>query len=62
MVDTTAIFTCPHCGSSYPVEMPTDRCQIVLVCPECNQRITPFPGDCCVFCTSADKPCPPLQA
>ncbi len=61
MVETNAIITCPHCGGSYRVEMPTDRCQVVIVCQECGERMTPLPGDCCVFCSYADKPCPPLQ-
>jgi hypothetical protein len=61
MVDTTAILTCPHFGESYQLEMPTNHCQVALDCIECGKRITPKQGDCCVFCSYADKPCPPLQ-
>jgi hypothetical protein len=61
MVETEAILTCPHCGKSYQVIMPVDYCQIRLVCPECQQTITPKDGDCCIFCSFADKPCPPKQ-
>jgi hypothetical protein len=62
MVETDAVLTCPFCGERSEHEMPIDRCQIVLICPHCNERITPKAGDCCVFCSYADKPCPPLQA
>ncbi len=61
MVDTRAFLTCPHCGESYQAEMPTNYCQVALDCPECGKRITPKQGDCCVFCSYADKPCPSLQ-
>jgi len=61
MVDTKALLTCPHCGESYQLEMPTNQCQVALDCPECGERITPKPGDWCIFCSYADKPCPPLQ-
>ncbi len=61
MVDTTAILTCPHCGESYQLEMPTNHCKVALDCSECGKWITPEPGDCCIVCSYADKPCPPLQ-
>ncbi|MGE7197418.1 GDCCVxC domain-containing (seleno)protein [Brevundimonas sp.] len=24
-------------------------------------KLKPLPGDCCVFCSYADVPCPPIQ-
>jgi hypothetical protein len=61
MVETQAVLTCPFCRKSHKVEMPTSYCQVVYVCPSCGQRLTPLPGDCCVFCSYADKKCPPIQ-
>ncbi len=61
MIETHAIMTCPYCGKSYDVEMPTDRCVVIFRCPECGKSITPKSGDCCVFCSYADKKCPGKQ-
>ena len=61
MVETQAVLTCPNCGASHQVEMPTNYCQVVFVCPSCGERLTPLPGDCCVFCSFADRKCPPMQ-
>lgn len=61
MVETRAITTCPFCRGLYEVEMPTNYCQIVFKCPECGKAITPKEGDCCVFCSYADKKCPIKQ-
>jgi hypothetical protein len=60
-VETKAMMTCPHCGASYEVEMPTEFCQILMLCPKCGEKITPLEGDCCIFCSYADKKCPPKQ-
>ena len=61
MIETHAMMTCPYCGESYGVEMPTDRCVVMFGCPECGRVITPKNGDCCVFCSYADKRCPGMQ-
>lgn len=61
MIETIAILTCPHCKGYFKVEMPTDRCQIVLQCLRCGKNITPKEGDCCVFCSYADNKCPTEQ-
>lgn len=42
--------------------MPLDACVVVHDCPACGARLTPKPGDCCVFCSYGDVPCPPVQA
>ncbi len=61
MVETKATITCPHCGSKQVLEMPTNYCQIMFKCPNCKKTLTPKEGDCCVFCSYADKKCPPMQ-
>ena len=57
----TAILTCPHCGGATRETMPTDACVYFHVCGACGARLTPKPGDCCVFCSYADVKCPPKQ-
>lgn len=61
MIETEAVLTCPYCGKSYRVNMPTDRCVVMLKCRECGNIMTPKEGDCCVFCSYADKKCPGKQ-
>ena len=43
--------TCPECGGRTTETMPTDACQY----------LKPNAGDCCVYCSYADVPCPPVQ-
>ncbi|MCA1562110.1 MAG: hypothetical protein LC753_04350 [Acidobacteria bacterium] len=62
MDDLNAILTCPHCSHEEPTIMPTDRCVIVFDCPGCGATLRPKAGDCCVFCSYADRSCPPTQA
>jgi len=42
--------------------MPTDACQFFYACKCCGERLRPRDGDCCVFCSFGDDPCPPKQA
>lgn len=63
---TTAItlqstLTCPACGARATETMPTDACRRVYDCPACSAVLRPRPGDCCVFCSYGDVPCPPIQ-
>ncbi|MFW9996109.1 MAG: GDCCVxC domain-containing (seleno)protein [Candidatus Odinarchaeota archaeon] len=60
-VKTESVFTCPQCGHTKRYEMPVDRCVIQLECNGCHAMITPKNGDCCVFCSYGDTPCPPEQ-
>lgn len=53
--------TCPHCGCAETLTMPVDACVVVYDCPACGARLTPKDGDCCVFCSYGDVPCPPVQ-
>ncbi|WP_299427717.1 GDCCVxC domain-containing (seleno)protein [uncultured Meiothermus sp.] len=56
-----ATLTCPQCGGRTAATMPTDACQRLFACPCCGVILKPKPGDCCVFCSFADVPCPPKQ-
>jgi len=53
--------TCPECGAATREEMPQDACQYFFDCPTCKAVLKPQPGDCCVFCSYGDVPCPPIQ-
>lgn len=54
--------TCPVCGHAETEEMPLDACLFFYDCKACGTRLKPKPGDCCVFCSYGDVPCPPIQA
>ncbi len=53
--------TCPHCGHRKKETMPTDACQWFYECEACHALLRPKEGDCCVFCSYGDVPCPPIQ-
>ena len=42
--------------------MPTTACLYFHECPSCGVLMKPKLGDCCVFCSYGDVPCPPIQA
>ena len=54
--------TCPSCGGASAEDMPTDACLFFWDCPHCGAKLKPLKGDCCVFCSYGDIPCPPIQA
>ncbi|WP_281805585.1 GDCCVxC domain-containing (seleno)protein [Methylocystis echinoides] len=54
--------TCPHCGHAERLVMPVDACVVCYECSACGARLSPRAGDCCVFCSYGDVPCPPVQA
>lgn len=58
----TSTLTCPHCGQRDTQTMPTDACVFFWTCPGCSETLRPKPGDCCMFCSYGDVPCPPVQA
>jgi hypothetical protein len=58
----TSTVTCPKCGHRTRENMPTDACQFFYECKACGSVLKPKPGDCCVFCSYGDTPCPPVQA
>ena len=53
---------CPECGHAARETMPTNACQWFYDCQGCGALLKPKPGDCCVFCSYGDVPCPPVQA
>jgi len=53
--------TCPECGHKKMETMPSDACQWFYECESCHALLKPEPGDCCVFCSYGDIPCPPIQ-
>ncbi len=53
--------SCPDCGAARTETMPTDACQFFYDCTGCGALLRPKPGDCCVFCSYGDVPCPPVQ-
>jgi uncharacterized Zn finger protein len=60
-VTLESTLTCPHCGTAKTETMATDACQYFYDCTGCGTVLKPKPGDCCVFCSYADVPCPPIQ-
>jgi len=61
-VATKAKLTCPLCGFTDDMEMPTDSCPFFHECVNCKIVLKPNSGDCCVFCSYADVQCPPQQS
>ena len=61
MVETAATITCPTCGQSTKESMPTDQCVYFYDCRHCGALLKPKPGECCVYCSYADRPCPLVQ-
>jgi hypothetical protein len=61
-VAQTARLTCPACGVITTTLMPEDACQFFFQCPACATVLRPLAGDCCVFCSYADRPCPSKAA
>jgi hypothetical protein len=53
--------TCPECGSRAEADMPVNACLRFYDCPGCHAMLRPAAGDCCVFCSYGDVPCPPVQ-
>ncbi|MHA2620929.1 MAG: GDCCVxC domain-containing (seleno)protein [bacterium JZ-2024 1] len=60
-VKTTAVLTCPICRTAQKVKMPTNACQYSYSCVRCGALLKAKPGECCVFCSWADTPCPSRQ-
>jgi hypothetical protein len=61
MVQLTSAITCPACGYRRAETMPIDACQYFYTCKACGLLMKPKAGDCCVFCSYGDVPCPPIQ-
>ena len=52
---------CPYCGYVKTETMPADACQWFYDCAGCGEILQPKAGDCCVFCSYGDVPCPSIQ-
>jgi hypothetical protein len=53
--------TCPQCGHRKTEQMPMDACQYFFKCEQCQKILKPKAGDCCVFCSYGNVPCPSIQ-
>jgi hypothetical protein len=61
MPELRSTITCPECGYASTETMPTDACQYIYNCKRCGLQMKPKRGDCCVYCSYGDVPCPPIQ-
>ncbi len=61
MIQLYSTIICPKCGNSKKEKMPTDSCQWFYECSSCGELLKPLGGDCCVYCSYGDVPCPPIQ-
>ena len=61
MPELQSTITCPLCGGQRTETMPVDACQYFYDCTQCGELLRPLKGDCCVFCSYGDVPCPPVQ-
>jgi hypothetical protein len=52
---------CPSCGHRWTEIMPENACIQWSDCPSCKTRLKPKKGDCCVYCSHGEMPCPPIQ-
>jgi hypothetical protein len=57
----TSTITCPSCGTETKEQMDVNACRCLYTCPGCGEQLRPLSGDCCVFCSYGDRPCPPKQ-
>ena len=57
----TSALTCPVCGHNVTEAMPAQACQVLYECKSCHALLKPKLGDCCIFCSYGDVPCPPIQ-
>jgi hypothetical protein len=61
LMDLVSTITCPRCGRQSAETMPTNACQFFYECTHCGALLKPKAGDCCVFCSYGDVPCPSIQ-
>lgn len=52
---------CPNCGKRSHDLMPRNACVYFYHCLRCNAVFKPRNGDCCVYCSYGDVPCPDRQ-
>ena len=61
MIELQSDLTCPDCGARHRETMPENACLYFYDCTACGRTLKPKAGDCCVFCSYGDVPCPPIQ-
>jgi len=60
-VTLRSTITCPLCGHRATETMPMNACQCFYDCKGCGEVLKPRQGDCCVYCSYGDVPCPQVQ-
>jgi hypothetical protein len=61
MPELHSTITCAACGHRAKETMPVDSCRYLYTCRRCGLQMKPKQGDCCVYCSYGDTPCPPIQ-
>jgi hypothetical protein len=61
MAERNVRITYPSCGHAAAETMPLDCCVFFYECTGCGVLLKPKAGDCCVYCSYGDQPCPPMQ-
>lgn len=56
-----SIVTCPECGHKSTETMPITFCNILYQCKHCYIFSRQLKGDCCIYCSYGDTPCPSMQ-
>jgi len=56
-----SIIRCPECGFEKKEVMLENTCQTFYRCSHCKEQVKAKEGDCCVFCSYGDTPCPNAQ-
>ena len=53
--------TCPSCKHAETEIITTNACEYFCNCKNCGKLLKAKNGDCCVFCTYGNTPCPSIQ-
>ena len=61
MIELASTLVCPSCGHRESETMHEGVRQYFYKCKACGKVLKPMRGDCCVFCSYADVPCPDTQ-
>lgn len=61
MISLQSTITCPGYGHRWTDTIPNGACQYLYGCGKCGFQLKPKKGDCCVYRSYGDVPCPPLQ-
>ena len=61
MIEFVATVVCPTCGHRESETMYEGVRRYFYKCKGCGKIIKPMKGDCCVFCSYGDAPCPTTQ-